>query len=127
MSDYAELYMESFVEIIDSMAKANNFKKGEFAAKVWPDISTLVATKKWQYMRTKSHITGHPQGVLLSDALRMTEVLEVDLPYVLLRARALADEKTAAMPQAEETKVAAKTKKAAEKKTKTAGTKAKRP
>lgn len=97
MSDYADLYMESFVEIIDSMAKGSGLKKGEFAARVWPDISPLVATKKWQYMRTKSHITGNPQGVLLSDALRMTEVLAVDLPYVLLRARTLADERLKAL------------------------------
>lgn len=125
MSDYAELYMESFVEIIDSMAKANNFKKGEFAARVWPDISPLVATKKWQYMRTRSHITGHPQGVLLSDALRMTEVLEVDLPYVLLRARTLADEKTDA-PKKEKVKAAREPKKLTEKKTPSMKTKAKR-
>lgn len=97
MSDYADLYMESFVEVIDSMAKASGLKKGEFAARVWPDISPLVATKKWQYMRTKSHITGHPQGVLLSDALRMSEVLDVDLPYVLLKARTMADEKREAL------------------------------
>jgi hypothetical protein len=112
--------MDSFVEVIDSMAKASGLKKGEFASRVWPDISPLVATKKWQYMRTKSHITGHPQGVLLSDALRMGEVLDVDLPYVLLKARTLADEKMAAI-QAEKAEIEAKPKKAAEKKSKTAG------
>jgi hypothetical protein len=100
MSDYADLYMEAFVKIIDVMAKESGFKKGEFATRVWPDISPLVAIKRWQYMRTKSHITGHPQGVLLSDALRMSEILEVDLPYILLKARTMADEKRKSSNQA---------------------------
>jgi hypothetical protein len=124
MSDYADLYMESFVEIIDSMARAKKFKKGEFAARVWPEASPLVAQKRWQYMRTRSHITGQPQGVLLSDALLMTEALEIDLPYVLLKARTLADEKTGAL-QLEKDKTESKSRKTAEKKT--TRTKATRP
>jgi hypothetical protein len=91
--------MEAFVAIIDSMARENGFKKGEFATTIWPDISPMVAVNRWKYMRIKSHITGHPQGVLLSDALRMSEILGVDLPYVLLRARTMADEKMKASGQ----------------------------
>ena len=92
MSDYADLYMAAFVAAIDKLAKSKGFKKGEFATTVWPNISPLVATKRWQYMRTKSHITGNPQVVTLPDALRMTEVLGVDLPYILLKAITEADE-----------------------------------
>ncbi len=100
MSDYADLYMAAFVAAINQLAKSKGFKKGEFATTVWPDISPLVATKRWQYMRTRSHITGIPQVVTLPDALRMTEVLGVDLPYVLLKARTEADEKWAAIQAA---------------------------
>ncbi len=100
MSDYADLYMAAFVAAIDKLAKSKGFKKGEFAATVWPDASPLVALKRWQYMRTKSHITGNPQVVTLPDALRMTEVLGVDLPYILLKAKTEVDEKWEALQAA---------------------------
>ncbi len=100
MSDYADLYMAAFVAAIDKLAKSKGFKKGEFATTVWPNISPLVATKRWQYMRTKSHITGNPQVVTLPDAVRMTEVLDVDLPYVLVKAKTEADDKWEAIQAA---------------------------
>ena len=46
MSDYAELYMASFVAAIDKPAKSKGFKEGDFAATVRPNISPLVACRK---------------------------------------------------------------------------------
>jgi hypothetical protein len=44
-------------------------------------------------MRKKSYDTGHPQGVLLSDAYRLAKTLDQDLAYILLKATAKAEEK----------------------------------
>ena len=95
MSDFADLIMESFVEIIDSIATQNNIRKGEFAVMVWPDMPPKVAERRWLFMRKKSYDTGHPQGVLLSDAYRLARTLDQDLAYILLKATAKAEEKQA--------------------------------
>ena len=95
MKDFADLIMESFVEIIDSIAKSNNIKKGQFAVSVWPDMPPKVAERRWLFMRKKSYDTGHPQGVTLADAYRLAKALDQDLAYILLRATARAEEKQA--------------------------------
>ena len=101
MNDFADLIMESFVEIIDSIATQNNIKKGEFAVMVWPDMPPKVAERRWLFMRKKSYDTGHPQGVLLSDAYRLAKTLDQDLAYILLKATARAEEKRAVQREGE--------------------------
>lgn len=93
MKDFADLIMESFVEIIDGIATQNNIKKGEFAVKVWPEMPPKVAERRWLFMRKKSYDTGHPQGVTLADAYRLAKTLDQDLAYILLKATARAEEK----------------------------------
>ncbi|UQZ88850.1 immunity protein [Deltaproteobacteria bacterium Smac51] len=91
--DYAELVMESFVEIIDKLATQNRIKKGELAAKVWPDMQPRMASRKWQFIRKKSYTTGQPQGILLSDAYRLAAALDQDPAYILMKASGTAEDK----------------------------------
>lgn len=95
LKGYSELLMEAFVEVVDECSKTRGLKKSEFAQKVWPESSPRAASSRWQTMRTVATNTGRPQGVLISDAHRMAEVLNMDLPYLLLRASYLAKEKEA--------------------------------
>ena len=98
---FAELLMESFVEVVDETAEEKGLKKSEFAQKVWPESSPRAASSRWQTMRTVATNTGRPQGVLISDAQRMAEVLGQDLPYLFLRATLKAKEKEAAQGAAD--------------------------
>ena len=98
---FAELLMESFVEVVDETAEEKGLKKSEFAQKVWPESSPRAASSRWQTMRTVATNTGRPQGVLISDAQRMAEVLGQDLPYLFLRATMRAKDKEAAQGAAE--------------------------
>ncbi len=103
LSGYSELLMEAFVEVVDETAEAQGFKKSEFAQKVWPESSPRAASSRWQAMRTKVTNTGKPQGVLISDAQRMSDVLKQELPYLFLRASLRAREKEAAQKAVEQT------------------------
>ena len=98
---FAELLMESFVEVVDETAEEKGLKKSEFAQKVWPESSPRAASSRWQTMRTVATNTGRPQGVLISDAQRMAEVLGQDLPYLFLRATLKAKDKEAALGAAD--------------------------
>ena len=93
MKDFADLIMESFVEIIDSIASSNNIRKGQFAVMVWPEMPPKVAERRWLFMRKKSYDTGHPQGVTIADAYRLAKSLDQDLAYILMKATARAEEK----------------------------------
>jgi hypothetical protein len=95
LKGYAELLMEAFVGVVDETAEEKGLKKSEFAQKVWPESSPRAASSRWQTMRTVATNTGRPQGVLISDAQRMAEVLGQDLPYLFLRATLKAKEKAA--------------------------------
>lgn len=87
MHNFAELMERSFVELVDGRAEARGWGKGEFASRVWPESNPKSAAVKWAAIRSKASNTGKPQGVLISDAQRMAEVLGEDLTYLLAVAK----------------------------------------
>ncbi len=87
MENFSFLLERSFVELVDKRADARDWKKGEFAKMVWPDAPAKAAAAKWSAMRGKATNTGKPQGVLVSDAERMAEILGEDLTYLLAVAK----------------------------------------
>jgi len=72
----------AFVELVARRVKERGWKKGEFAAAVWPEDAPKVAMARWTAMRSLTK-TGKPQGVLISDAERMAQVFGEDLGYLL--------------------------------------------
>ena len=100
LKGYAERMMEKFVRLAEKMAKDQGLRHAEFAQMVWPESSPRVAAYRWQSMRTKVRNTGKPQGVLISDAYRMSLALNQDLAYMFLLSRGEDDRKEAA-PKAE--------------------------
>lgn len=101
MIDFADLIMESYVEIIDDLAKQLKIKKGELAEKVWKDYSPMLAARKWRYIRTVSPMTGRPQELSLADAYKLAEALNQDTAFLLLKARHMAEEKFKAQQEKE--------------------------
>jgi len=99
--NYDQLLMESFVELAAKKAQARGLGQAEFARLVWPESSPKVASYRWQSMRTKVRNTGKPQGVLISDAHRMSVALNQDLAYMFLQATDLATKKVEAALKAE--------------------------
>lgn len=87
MESIASQIERALVEIVDELAKAKGMKKVDFSARVWPETSPKAAYARWNVMRGKASKTGRPQGVLISDAQSMAEVLDEDLAYLLLRAK----------------------------------------
>ncbi len=87
METFAYRMERSFVDLIDNRADLRGFRKGEFAKMVWPEASPKSAAAKWTAIRGKATHTGKPQGVLVSDAQRMAEILGEDLTYLLAVAK----------------------------------------
>lgn len=85
--NFANALERAFVELIGNRVKIRGWKKGEFAAKVWPNDTPKAAAARWTAMRSKASNTGKPQGVLISDAQLMAEVLGEDLSYLLAVAK----------------------------------------
>ena len=81
--DFANKVERSFVQIIEERAESNRFKKGEFAAQLWPEMSPKAAASRWTSIRTKASNTGKPQSVSIADAQRMAEVIGKELSYLL--------------------------------------------
>jgi len=77
----------AFVELVAGRVKGRGWKKGEFAAMVWPNDTPKAAAARWTAMRSKASNTGKPQGVQISDAQRMAEVLGEDLSYLMAVAK----------------------------------------
>ncbi|MEG6503339.1 MULTISPECIES: immunity protein [unclassified Desulfovibrio] len=86
-NNFAMALERAFVELVANRVKERGWKKGEFAAKAWPDDTPKAAAARWTAMRSKASNTGKPQGVQISDAQRMAEVLEEDLSYLLAVAK----------------------------------------
>lgn len=82
----------AFVELVAKRVKDRGIKKGEFAAQVWPEDSPKAAAARWTAIRSKASKTGKPQGVLISDAQRMADVLGEDLSYLMAVAKEQARE-----------------------------------
>ena len=101
MKDINDLIMEAFIQVAADMAKAQGFKKGDFAQRIWPDSETRVAVNRWRNMRTQVKITGKPQGLLVSDAHRLALALNQNISYMFILAQDLAQKKLAALNAAE--------------------------
>lgn len=81
--DFSLKLERAFVEYMDSRADEKGLGKGEFAHQVWPEDTLKGAASRWSAMRSKATNTGKPQGLLMSDAHRMANVLGINLGYVL--------------------------------------------
>ncbi len=92
MKTFSEKMERSFVELIDKRADARGWRKGEFARMVWPEAKAKSAAGKWAAIRCQASNTGKPQGVLISDAQQMADVLGEDLSYLLAVAKERARE-----------------------------------
>ena len=86
-NNFAMALERAFVELVAGRVKSRGWKKGEFAALVWPDNTPKAAAARWTAMRNQASNTGKPQGVQISDAQRMAEVLGEDLSYLLAVAK----------------------------------------
>mgnify|MGYP003590012510 FL=1 len=86
-NNFAMLLERAFVELVAGRVKGRGWKKGEFAAMLWPGDTPKAAAARWTAMRSKASNTGKPQGVLISDAQRMAEVLGEDLSYLMAVAK----------------------------------------
>jgi len=87
MDDFSVALERSFVALIDERADTRGWGKGEFARMVWPNANPKAVGTKWAAIRSRSSNTGKPQGVLISDAQRMADVLGEDLTYLLAVAK----------------------------------------
>lgn len=76
-----------FVGLVASRAEMRGYRKGEFAAKLWPWMKPKIAATRWSAMRDKATHTGKPQSVTISDAQRMADALGEDLSYLLAVAK----------------------------------------
>lgn len=81
-ADFANKVERAFVQLIEERAELR-FKKGEFAAKLWPEMSPKAAASRWTSIRIKASNTGKPQSVSIADAQRMAEVIGKELSYLL--------------------------------------------
>lgn len=86
-NNFATSLERAFVELVAGSVKERGWKKGEFAAMVWPDDTPKAAAARWTAMRSKASNTGKPQGVLISDAQLMADVLGEDLSYLMAVAK----------------------------------------
>jgi hypothetical protein len=85
--DFATKLERSFVELVAERARRRGFRKGAFAHQLWPEASLKAAASRWTAMRGTAAHTGKPQGVSISDAQRMAEVLGEELSYLLAVAK----------------------------------------
>ena len=81
--DFSMKLERTFVEYVDKLADKKSMGKGEFAAKVWPEDTQKAAANRWSAMRNTAANTGKPQGLLVSDAYRISKVLGFNLGLVL--------------------------------------------
>ena len=86
-NNFAMALERAFVELVAGRVKGRGWKKGEFAAMVWPNDTPKAAAARWTAMRSKASNTGKPQGVQISDAQRMAEVLGEDLSSLMAVAK----------------------------------------
>ncbi len=81
--DFSQLLERKFVDIVAMRMEEDGYKKGQFAVRVWPELSTNAAATKWAQIRSKTYHTGKPQSVTIADASRMAAALGDDLGYLL--------------------------------------------
>jgi hypothetical protein len=83
-NDFAQRVERAFVDLVVERAERKRFKKGEFAAMVWPDMNPKAAATRWNSVRSKAFHTGKPQSVPIADAQRMASALGLELSYLLV-------------------------------------------
>lgn len=82
-NDFSQKVERAFVSIIIERAERKGFKKGEFAAKIWPEMSPKAAASRWTSVRIRASNTGKPQSVSIADAQRMAAIVGKELSYLL--------------------------------------------
>lgn len=87
-----EQFERIFVELVVQRAEKKGFNKSEFARKVWPEAHPKSSAAKWAAIRGRVSKTGNPQGVLLSDAMRMASILDEDVTYLIACAKYLSEQ-----------------------------------
>ena len=80
---FSQKVERAFVEIVIERAERKGFKKGEFAAQIWPEMSPKAAASRWTSIRLKASNPGKPQSVSIGDAQRMAAVIGKELSYLL--------------------------------------------
>lgn len=63
---FSQKVERAFVEIVIERAERKGFKKGEFAAQIWPEMSPKAAASRWTSIRLKASNTGKPQSVSIA-------------------------------------------------------------
>ena len=85
--DYPKRFERTFVELVDGRADEKGYGKGEFAARMWPQMNPRTAATRWHVIRAKSAHTGKPQSVTLAEAQCMAEALGEELSYLVAIAK----------------------------------------
>ncbi|MDR3175099.1 MAG: immunity protein [Desulfovibrio sp.] len=83
---FSEAIERFFIKGLLVVLEEKNMNYSEFAVRVWPDAPKKTAVGKFRLMRNSAG--GKYQNVTLADASRMTEVLGVELSYLLAIAKA---------------------------------------
>lgn len=81
--DDAALLERAFVELVGERLEAHGWKKIDFAARIWPESSRKAASSKWNDIFSRASKTGKPQGLRLSEAQRIAQILGEDLVYLI--------------------------------------------
>ena len=84
--DFSRRFERAFVELVDRRLEKQGWKKGEFAAKVWPDVDQRSAAVLWSSV-CKAGKNGRPRNVSIAEALRIADVLGEDVGYLFAIAR----------------------------------------
>ena len=85
--DFPQMFERAYVALVTERSATRGYKKGEFAAKLWPWMNPKVAATRWNAMRDKAVHTGKPQSVTIADALRMADALGEDVSYLMAIAK----------------------------------------
>lgn len=86
-NDFPQMFERAFVALVTERAAARGYRKGEFAAMLWPWMKPKVAATRWNAIRDKAIPTGKPQSVTIADALRMADALGEDVGYLMVIAK----------------------------------------
>ena len=78
--DFSRRFERAFVELVGRRLEKQGWKKGEFAAKVWPDVDQRSAAVLWSSV-CKAGKNGRPRNVSIA------EVLGEDVGYLFAIAR----------------------------------------
>ena len=85
--DFPQRLEREFVALVTRRTENRGYRKGEFAAKMWPWMNPKIAATRWCSIREKAAHTGKPQSVSLADAQRMADALGEDLSYLMAVAK----------------------------------------